>query len=120
MSPSRLIEIGDHRKDLLDDQRRQAERGLIEQEQLGPAHQRARDREHLLLAARQRAAALGKPLLQARKDLGDVRDLAVVIGAGELRTQAQVLLHRHARKDAPSFRRLGEAEPGDLDASAAP
>ena len=32
-----------------------------------PAHQRARDRQHLLLAARQRAAALGEALLQPRE-----------------------------------------------------
>ena len=41
------------------------ERGLVEQEQTRPAHQRAGDGEHLLLAARQRAAALGEPLARA-------------------------------------------------------
>ena len=50
-------------EDLLDDERREAERGLVEQEQLRPAHQRAGDGEHLLLAARQRAAALVHALL---------------------------------------------------------
>ena len=39
----------------LDDERREAERGLVEQQDLGPGDQRPRDRELLLLAARERA-----------------------------------------------------------------
>ena len=42
----------------LHDQRRQAERRLVEQQQPRPRHQRAADRHHLLLAARQRAGGL--------------------------------------------------------------
>ena len=62
------VELGDDLEDLLDDERREPERGLVEQQQLRPAHQRARDGEHLLLAARQRAAALVQALLEARED----------------------------------------------------
>src|SRR5262249_25433776 len=53
-----LVDVADDLEDLLDDQRREAERRLVEQQQPRPAHQRPRDRQHLLLAARQRAAAL--------------------------------------------------------------
>ena len=60
-------------EDLLRDQRREAERGLVEQQQPRPAHQRARDRQHLLLAAGQRAAALAQALLQARQQRRDTR-----------------------------------------------
>ena len=43
----------------LHDLRRQAERRLVEEQQLGPAHERARDRQHLLLAAGERARTPG-------------------------------------------------------------
>src|SRR5262245_5629813 len=46
------VELADRAEDLANDQRRQAERRLVEQQQPRPAHQRARDRQHLLLAAR--------------------------------------------------------------------
>src|SRR5690606_41537472 len=63
-------------EDLLDDERGEPQRRLVEQEQLRPRHQRAADRQHLLLAARQRAAALHAPRseehtseLQSRENL---------------------------------------------------
>jgi hypothetical protein len=43
------------------DQRGEAQRRLVQHQQAGPAHQRAADRQHLLFAAGQRAAALGHP-----------------------------------------------------------
>ena len=46
MAPQPLQKIGH-------DDRRQAERRLVEQQQARPVHQRARQRQHLLLAARQ-------------------------------------------------------------------
>ena len=46
-----LVDLAHDAKDLGDDQRRQAERGFVEQQELGPQHQRAADRQHLLLAA---------------------------------------------------------------------
>ena len=62
-----LVERADGGEDLLHHQRRQPERRLVEQQQPRPAHQRAADRQHLLLAARERAAALLPALAQARK-----------------------------------------------------
>src|SRR6266436_3031011 len=41
---------------------------LVQQEQAGPRHQRAADREHLLLAARQRAGHLRAALLEPDKE----------------------------------------------------
>ena len=55
----------------VDDHRREAERRLVEQQQLGLRHQRAADREHLLLAAGQRPALLLLALLQAREERVD-------------------------------------------------
>ena len=65
----------DDLEDLLDDERRQAERRLVEQQEARPAHQRARDREHLLLAARQRAAALALALLEDREQREDALEI---------------------------------------------
>ena len=48
---------GEH---VLHDQRREAERRLVEQQQARPRHQRARDRDHLLLAARQLAGGAAR------------------------------------------------------------
>ena len=55
------------REDLLHHERREAEGRLVEQQEPRPQHQRARDRQHLLLAARQRAGLLPPPLLEARE-----------------------------------------------------
>ena len=55
----------------LDDVGREPERGLVEHDELRPRHQRAADREHLLLAARQRAGGLVPPLGEPRKLLED-------------------------------------------------
>ena len=45
------IERFDGIENLLDDQRRQAERRFVQQKQSRPAHERPRDRQHLLFAA---------------------------------------------------------------------
>ena len=59
---------------VLHHERRQAFRRLVEQQQLGIAHQRARDRQHLLLAARQNAALPVGQLAQLREQLADGLD----------------------------------------------
>src|SRR5262249_4881433 len=61
------VEPTDDREDLTDQERREPERGLVEQQQLGPAHEGAADRQHLLLAARQKARELIKPRLESRE-----------------------------------------------------
>ena len=53
-----LVQPPDQREHLLDQQRRQAERRLVEDQQPRLGHQAAADREHLLLAAGQRAGGL--------------------------------------------------------------
>src|SRR6266851_4855691 len=77
-----LVDLADHFEDLLDDERREAERGLVEQQEARPTHQRAADRQHLLLAAGERAAALalapledGKEREDAAQILGEMRRL---------------------------------------------
>ena len=54
-------------ENLGDDDRRQSQRRFIQQQQIGPTHQRPADGQHLLLTTGQSAATLAAPLLQARK-----------------------------------------------------
>src|SRR5689334_13361727 len=61
------VEEADGVQHLLHDERREAERGLVEHDQLGRAHQAAADREHLLLAAGERAGELVAALGEARE-----------------------------------------------------
>ena len=56
-------------------ERREAERGLVEEQEPRPAHQRAGDGEHLLLAAREGAAALVQALLEPREDRRDAFEI---------------------------------------------
>src|SRR6185437_10802094 len=49
-----LVQLADDAEDLRDDPRREAERRLVEEHELRAEHQRAGQREHLLLAAAQR------------------------------------------------------------------
>ena len=61
----------DDAKNLRDQQRRQAHAGFIEQQQFRPAHQRARHRQHLLLAAGQHAGRQQALFLQDGKQAVD-------------------------------------------------
>src|SRR5438132_1691258 len=69
--PVARVEVAHDGKNLLRDQRRETERGLVEQQETRPSHERARDREHLLLAARERASALVAPFGEPRKERED-------------------------------------------------
>src|SRR5207245_3933932 len=66
----------ERREEVVDHRGREAERGLVEQQHLRPAHQAARDREHLLLAAREQAGALMQPFPQPREALEHGLDIA--------------------------------------------
>ena len=61
------VDLGDDLEDLRDHHRRQAHRRLVEQQHLGPGHQRPADGQHLLLAPGQRAADLGAAFGQPRE-----------------------------------------------------
>ena len=110
------VDLANGVENLPDDQRGEPERRFVEQQQPRPAHQRAPDRQHLLLAARQRAAALPAPFFEDRKQ----REHAAAIflempRIDDRRADAQVFEHRHARKNASSFRRVRDPEPHDLE-----
>ena len=96
-------------EDLLDEDRREAHRRLVEEEDLRRGHQRPADRQHLLLAARQGAGllrlALAEPREQAVDPLevgGDGRLVAAREGA-----HLEVLVDGH-----PARTRVGPRAPG--------
>src|SRR5206468_2995998 len=103
------LEARDLLVEVVDDQRRQALRRLVEQQQLGIAHQRARDRQHLLLAAREIAAVTAGQLAQRGEQIEDAlgRPAAAALGHVEVLPAGDVdALEGHAP-------RLGRGEPHD-------
>ena len=105
----------DLRHDAVDDERRQAERRLVEQEEAGPRHERAGDRHHLLLAARERLGQLMAALAQHREllvllleRLGDGGAVGLGVGA-----HPQIFFDGHGAEQLAPLRHLGEARAHD-------
>jgi hypothetical protein len=74
----------------------QAHRRLVHQQQPRPRHQRATHRDHLLLAAGQRAGQLAAPFEQAREQrVHPVEVLVELLAAAQHRAKLKVLPHRH-------------------------
>src|SRR5262249_57685875 len=96
---------------LLHDQRSETGGRLIHQEKPGPRHQRATDRAHLLLTARERAGGLASPLAQLRKELIDPRKLLGKMAArgGDEGADPQVVLDAEPWKQPPIFRNMGNS-----------
>jgi hypothetical protein len=99
------VDVGHHLEDLVDHDRRQAHRRLVQQQHLGARHQRAAHGQHLLLAAAHRAGELLGTLLQAREDREHLVDVGVDLGLVVAREGAhlQVLGDGHAREGAATF-----------------
>ncbi len=109
MSP-RSARLADHRADLLDHRRLDAFGRFVEDQQLRLAGQRAADRQLLLLAAGEIAAAPLLHLAQHREQLVDLLRYPAGLGAGEARQpHQQVLFHRQARENLPPLRHVGDA-----------
>ena len=62
-----LVNLRDESADLLDEDRRESDRRLVQQKNLRTRHQRSADRKHLLLAAGEGLGPLTTPLLEPRK-----------------------------------------------------
>src|SRR3954466_4769812 len=92
-------DVAQQPRDILDDRRLDAFGRLVEQQDLRIARQRPRDRQLLLLAARQIAAAPPLELRQDRKQIEYLpRDLAL---AGHDQAGLDVLLDCHGAEDLP-------------------
>ena len=77
-------------------------------------HERAPDRELLLLAAGERAGRPAARLREHRKELVDLRErLAGVVPAPCREPEPKVLLHREVAEDPPSLRHERDAGTGD-------
>ena len=103
-------------EDDVDDARREPERRLVEQQHVGLGDERARDRELLLLAARERAGLPAAELVHDREELVDARSNAASAAAFRRRgeAEAEVLLHRQLGEDAPALRHERDAGAGDV------
>ena len=100
---------GDALVELLDDDRGETHRQLVEQEQRGVGGDRPGHGEHLLLATRQRAGHLLAALLQPR-ELGERLVLQLRERGAGMGEHPEVLGDGEVREDAPA---LGhEAHPG--------
>ena len=108
-----LVEPAHDLEELLDDDRREPERRLVEEQEPRPREARAGEREHLLLAARQRSGLLVAPLREPRqlaRDLVEVlRDGLAV--AAEVRAHLQVLPDRQLAEDAAALGNVRDASP---------
>ena len=96
-------------------QRREAERGLVEQEQLRPGHQGAAEGEHLLLPARKRAGRLAAALPQDRKARHRLAEAALDFPppGQQIRGRPQVFLDGQLGEHAASFGHMHESERDD-------
>src|SRR5262249_38881025 len=119
-----VAQIGDGAADILDDRGLDALGRLVEQEDPRPHHQRPADRELLLLAAGQVAAAPPEHLVEHGKEGEYVIGNRAVPALERRKTGLEVLLDREQGKDFAALRHVGDAapgalarpEPGDVDA----
>ena len=101
--------------DVLGDRRREPEGQLVDEQHVRPRDQRHREREQLLLAAREVARRLAHPRREHREPFERLAD--VVVGDLRSRTQParepQVLRDRERREHAFAARCVPDAERGD-------
>src|SRR5215472_1971192 len=106
-----LLERGDLLAEGLHDHRRQPLGRLVEKENTRIAHERARHREHLLLAPGEAAPAPARQLTQLGKVLVDALDAPATVTLG---AHQEVLGHRQIAEDASVLGHPADAEPTDL------
>src|SRR4030095_7297341 len=105
------VDRADRVEDLLDQHRSQSHRGLIQQQQARPSHERASDRQHLLLAAGEGAGHLRDALLQPGEQ--DEHALQIVGDPGVVPQECphdEVLAHGEAVEDAPALRHVANPQ----------
>ena len=94
---------------LVEHLRREAEGGFVEHQQARASHERAPDREHLLLAAAHRAGELVAPLFETREQAEHLaHPRLALVPRGEVTAELEVLAHRHLREELPPLRHQRE------------
>ena len=104
-----------HGHHLVDHDGGEAERRLVEHQELGLAHQRLGDRQHLLLAARQDAGQRGRPLGQHGEEIVDEVVAPLFLAAVEARAveaELEVGVHVLAAEQAAA---LGDMQQAEID-----
>src|SRR4029453_5631273 len=109
-------DLGQAAQQVLDDDRRQTERQFVDQQQFGPAHDGAAERQHLPLAAREKAADAASEVAELRKVLIDQRLAAAALGMRDAarNRRHQVLGHREIGKHLVALGDQHDAAPGVL------
>ena len=110
----RLADLAERLEDDVDDLRSEAERRLVEQENVGLRDERARDRKLLLLAAGERAGVATAEFLEDREELVRLLERVAVralAACGE--AEPEVLHHRQLTEDAASLGHERDSAPGD-------
>ena len=107
-----LAEPHQHVLDLGHDDGRQSFGRLVHDQETRIGHQRARDRQHLLLAAGELGAAIVLALGQAREGVVDALDGPRA--APHACDHAQVLVDGERAPQPPPLRHVADAEAGDL------
>ena len=111
-----VADRAERREHEIDDRRRQAERGLVEEQDARPRDERARDRELLLLPARERAGVPCRNSSQDREELVRRRSRSPSTPSrSRLRRQPelQVLLDGQLAEEAAALRNERDPAPGD-------
>jgi ABC-type methionine transport system ATPase subunit len=111
-----------HRRDLrqnfedpLHDKRREAERRLIEQYELGLRHQRTRNGKHLLLAAGHGSSGLIAAFLQPREKLEHRCPIFIEMRHSDRRgAHHQIFLNAHVLINLAALRNKSDAAPRNL------
>src|SRR2546425_863237 len=106
------VDLPDLLEQALDDLGREAQRGLVHDQQPRLGDEGARDGEHLLLAAGQRAGELAPPLAQERKQrehLVDARREARTVAPRE-RAHLEILVDGERREELSALGHPGHAE----------
>src|SRR5256884_3253342 len=110
------VDVTNDVEDLIDEDGRQSERGLVEEQHLGLGHQPAGDGQHLLLASREGAANLVQALPDPWEESQDV--FLVTADPGPVVTpavpHAESVSHAPSVADQPTLRNMTDAEAHDL------
>jgi len=120
-----LPDVPDRVDDLELQRRRQPQKRLIQEQQAGLGHERSPDGEHLLLAAAEESGGPVAQLKQNRKQLPDVLEHLLRLGAAsQAGADFEILQHATFREDAsalgakddPLFNAQARFELGDIPA----
>lgn len=113
--PVFLVDLADGIEDELNKHRRKAKGGLVQEQELGPAHEPARYGKHLLFASRERPAQLVAPLGEPGEQLEDVihilSDTSLVLP--EVGPHVEILGDGHVGEYPPALRDLYDPERED-------